>query len=691
VTQRFKQWMFKLFGKDPEAVVVCFRSGDDTLADAMCAEMRKLVPDRRHIEVTPADLPTLRKKLRPYRIGLAPVLFTGDPQFAPLRRAAWILAPGKILAYNARLERHHLRLAQPVASWLFLRGVALDRIFLRPWWLWPRFLKRPNDRTVRPAGHRMIEGCAANPKRPSIAVLSPYFPYPLSHGGAVRMFHLLRETAREFDVILYAFTEGEMTNGDLTLVLEFVRRVYLVPKPRYREPRWSSLAPPEVCEYRSPEMRQLWRASDAALKQVEYTYLASYGGDVLVEHDVTFDLYAQIRARKQTRSASWNWWRWQRYERRAVERFPGVVVMSEKDAAQLTIAHARVIENGVDLGRFTPRPEIPGRRLLFIGSFRHFPNIVAFRFLVEEIFPLIPDVELTAVAGPDAWLHWRNHTGTLAPPPHPRIHISEFVADVRPLYDETNVVVVPTLESAGTNVKVLEALAMERVVVSTHSGCAGLGLVHGETAWIADTAEELAAGIRKLLDNLAQRLQISRAGRQYAEQHFDWRTIGAKQRSLYYELLGDPIQVRPATAADLAAIAVIQAASPEASNWRAQDYLKHECRLAILNGRAVGFLVVRETAPGECEILNLAVDPAVRRRGIARRLLRDALAAGPSASTPEISTSSADTRGQWFLEVRESNAPAQALYKSLGFSAAGRRENYYVDPREAAIVMRFFS
>jgi ribosomal-protein-alanine acetyltransferase len=280
------------------------------------------------------------------------------------------------------------------------------------------------------------------------------------------------------------------------------------------------------------------------------------------------------------------------------------------------------------------------------------------------------------VAGPDPWLHWQNHTGTLAPTSHPRVHILEFVADVRPQYQYANVVVVPTLESAGTNVKVLEALAMERVVVSTASGCAGLGLVHGETAWIADSAPALAEGIRTLLDDLALRLLMARAGRRHAERQFDWRAIGVRQRSLYSELLGDPVQVRPAMRDDVAAIERVQAASPDAAQWDAADYLQHRCTIATVKGRVTGFLAVRTTTPGENEILNLAVDPAQRRRGIARRLLRDALSAAP---------------GEWFLDVRESNSAAQTLYKSLGFSPVGRRENYYAEPCEAAIVMRFFS
>ena len=99
-----------------------------------------------------------------------------------LQRAAFRLAPRKILAYNSRLERHHLRL--DLASLLFLRGVPLDRIRLRPWWWpWPK-----RDRSIVPDTVRRLEGRPCDPARRRVAVLSPYFPYPLSHGG--RRAHL---------------------------------------------------------------------------------------------------------------------------------------------------------------------------------------------------------------------------------------------------------------------------------------------------------------------------------------------------------------------------------------------------------------------------------------------------------------------------------------------------------------------
>jgi ribosomal-protein-alanine acetyltransferase len=136
------------------------------------------------------------------------------------------------------------------------------------------------------------------------------------------------------------------------------------------------------------------------------------------------------------------------------------------------------------------------------------------------------------------------------------------------------------------------------------------------------------------------------------------------------------IKIRIVRFTDLAAIAAIQAASPEAAQWNPTDYLKSDCRVCDVNTCVAGFLVTREAGPGEHEILNLAVDPAERRTGIARRLLEEALARAP---------------GMWFLEVRASNQAAIRLYESAGFALAGRRSGYYQEPAEEAIVMRLVS
>jgi [ribosomal protein S18]-alanine N-acetyltransferase len=135
---------------------------------------------------------------------------------------------------------------------------------------------------------------------------------------------------------------------------------------------------------------------------------------------------------------------------------------------------------------------------------------------------------------------------------------------------------------------------------------------------------------------------------------------------------------------DLPAVAAIQAECPEAAQWEVSGYLEHDFWVATPftpanepEGEGVaGFLVARTVAPGERELLNLGVARGWRRRGVARGLL-DVLLQSSS--------------GFIFLEVRESNIAARTLYNSLGFHEVSVRRNYYSDPLEAAIVMKFHS
>ena len=134
--------------------------------------------------------------------------------------------------------------------------------------------------------------------------------------------------------------------------------------------------------------------------------------------------------------------------------------------------------------------------------------------------------------------------------------------------------------------------------------------------------------------------------------------------------------IRAASEQDLPAIAAIQSAAPEASHWNPRDYLTYECRVAEEGSAVVGFIVARALAEREWEILNLAVAPNARRRGIGRHLLGDTL-------TRHV--------GEFFLEVRESNATARRFYEYAGFREITRRLQYYDDPDESAIVMKLFS
>jgi ribosomal-protein-alanine acetyltransferase len=139
-----------------------------------------------------------------------------------------------------------------------------------------------------------------------------------------------------------------------------------------------------------------------------------------------------------------------------------------------------------------------------------------------------------------------------------------------------------------------------------------------------------------------------------------------------------PLTIRNAVPDDIPHLLQIEQQSFRDAQWDEKAFLRFDCKLAESSGEVVGFLICRELVGrstqnrGEREILNLAVHPARRRRGIARALLRDEL----------------KSNDIYYLEVRESNLAAQLLYRTLGFSEVGRRPEYYHHPTEPAIVMK---
>jgi ribosomal-protein-alanine N-acetyltransferase len=136
--------------------------------------------------------------------------------------------------------------------------------------------------------------------------------------------------------------------------------------------------------------------------------------------------------------------------------------------------------------------------------------------------------------------------------------------------------------------------------------------------------------------------------------------------------------IRAAKAGDIPALLEIEKQSFSHQHWQGKDFLAAECMVAEVDGHIVGFLVSRQVFCGsrddlrEREILNLAVTPLFRRMGIAKALLRREI----------------QRKAVFFLEVRESNQAAQALYRTAGFTEIGRRPEYYQEPREGAIVMQ---
>ena len=385
----------------------------------------------------------------------------------------------------------------------------------------------------------------------TVLVATAYMPFPLSHGGAVRMYNLMRRAAVEFPQVLVAFVDEVHTPApellDICVEVVQVRRVGSHVKPERGRPD-------VVEEFDTPAFRaalhQTARKWKPAIAQLEFTQMALYAPDcapaktVMVEHDVTIDLYQQLLDNKEDWETRRQLERWRSFESNAWRTTDCVVVMSDKDRGVIEGAREVVtLPNGVDLERFRPASPMPGpdsNRLLFIGSFAHLPNLLALDYFLREVWPRLQACNpiLHVIAGSRHRFHYDRFREHLTFTPDTRgMEIEDFVSDVRPAYEKAAVVIAPLLASAGTNIKIMEAMAMGKPIVSTTAGVNGLDLSPGKDVLVENDPQRMADAILKLVHDPDARNALGLQARATVEQRFNWDRIAEQQRSMYLRLI----------------------------------------------------------------------------------------------------------------------------------------------------------
>jgi glycosyltransferase involved in cell wall biosynthesis len=216
-----------------------------------------------------------------------------------------------------------------------------------------------------------------------------------------------------------------------------------------------------------------------------------------------------------------------RAERAACARADVTIAVSEADQHLLQqlapTARCVAVPTGVDAAYFTPsgRPEIP-QRLVFTGSMDWHPNEDAILYFSEAILPRIraevPDVTVTVV-GRTPGAHLR------AVAERAGIVVTGTVDDVRPYIDEASVYIVPLRAGGGTRLKIFEALAMAKAVVSTTVGAEGLALTPDQNVCIADEPHAFADAVIALVREPARRRALGQAGRQLVEDRYSWERV----------------------------------------------------------------------------------------------------------------------------------------------------------------------
>ncbi len=386
-----------------------------------------------------------------------------------------------------------------------------------------------------------------------ILVISACVPFPPVGGGPLRTYHVLRALAACNDVTLLGFTFGAAPEP-----APFPLRVITVPwtppvlydEMQGADPERSSRAVQILSSGAEPWFVSFYasHAMETAVQQLvterfDLIWLEdSDMGRFLpwlpanVSKIIDFQNVYALMSRRAAEAAETGKRavlmreadRTLRFEKHVAQNCDLGIVCSDLEATAagelLGLSRIEVIPNGVDTAYFsTHNNEESPYSLLFTGTMNHPPNEEAVLYLVADILPKIrehfPAVELHVVG--------REPGTRIRSLATPNVVIHGAVADVRPYFAAASVVVAPILSGGGTRLKILEAAASSKAIVSTTFGAEGLGLTDNEHLLIGDSPEAFAQAVVDLLRQPSKRRLVGRRARE-ASLKFDWRHVEEK-------------------------------------------------------------------------------------------------------------------------------------------------------------------
>jgi glycosyltransferase involved in cell wall biosynthesis len=229
---------------------------------------------------------------------------------------------------------------------------------------------------------------------------------------------------------------------------------------------------------------------------------------------------------------------WYRYERQLFRRLQAVVVFTERDRESTNRLSRAARVTRIPIGDELPAQPLnpagsPAANVVFVGNYSHAPNLEAALRLVQDIWPRMraqrPDLKLYLV-------------GDQAPPALAQLSdanviVTGRVDDVTPYLDRASLVVAPLRSGGGMRVKVLNTLAAGKALVATSLAMAGLDVTDGQQVVLAETDEQFAAAITRLLDRADERVTLAGRARAWACEHIGWEASVDAYSQLYAQLL----------------------------------------------------------------------------------------------------------------------------------------------------------
>jgi len=383
------------------------------------------------------------------------------------------------------------------------------------------------------------------------------------------MHGLMTQLARHHDLTAVMLVDDEFDIDECRRAMQaYCRDVVLVPNPYGRDGvakrllQLRSLVAARSFDRLRVTVPALQQALDRVLRarrfdivNLEFPYLGhcvvrqAPPGEklpslVVDSHEIAYDLARQFAVAGASLGrrlyAGANWRKLRREELGIYREADGVYLCSGEDEQrlleQIPQARTAVIPNAADVDYYQPRPTDPpsdGRTVVYFGLLSTVPNIDAVIHFVQEIWPRI------AKANPEA----RCKIIGGRPPPSlqalagPRVELTGFVPDLRPHLASAAAVVVPLRLGGGTRLKIVEAMAMGKAIVSTTLGAEGIEAVPGRDILIEDQPVAFAEAVNRLLAEPSLAVRIGRSARRQAVDRYAWSGAAQALEGFYRRIL----------------------------------------------------------------------------------------------------------------------------------------------------------
>lgn len=411
------------------------------------------------------------------------------------------------------------------------------------------------------AGERHRSPFRAPAARSRIAILSTWHPAPVDNGRKQRTQWMISALAEEYDVLLISLLPPSELRGNTLSMVPDIWRQWALPLPEFAPRSLPALLagfhtlPRSIIatwsRQTAHDLQRILRAASAELaigtdmRTMRYLLdLAPTYPTLLDEPDVSPFLTSPGRLGPSLR-------RWQALAReRKYRRFlssagriiGGAIAASEQEAMayrQLSgSSQVTIIENGIGA---LPEPawRAPAtNQLIYAGSLTYAPNAEAVAYFAREVLPRLEQDGLPVS------LHVTGQPPATQPPEtvQPAVTLTGWLtsAELEQTYRQSRACVVPLLSGTGTRIKLLEALALGMPIVTTSKGAEGLAVVSGEQMLIADTPEDFAAAVARLLRDAAYAEALGARGRVWVQANHDWSALGEKLRELVRASLAVP-------------------------------------------------------------------------------------------------------------------------------------------------------